>query len=258
MKYLIIFVLFLSSLTGVGYYLYTYDKKGVVTPEKKIENKIPEHLTAHFWKNITPEILKQKLKTVSNFNEKRPDNEKSMLHLLVTFGQYPEMVKDLIELGVDYNLLDNDKDGDRLTALQRSLVGDKYTDKNQSVSSLKSFANEIVKYSTKVDQVGFMDYKKVTALLLAVGKNSSLELIQSLLEKGADPNFQSDQEGFTPLTIGFILEEVDIPSPELFTLLLKYEADLDIKDNEIKKKIYDYMSQHEQLRNTDLFQKLSQ
>ena len=264
MKYLIFFVFFLSSLMGAGYYLYNYDKKRETTFEKAQNQdpkpnqyEAPEHLTPDFWKKVTPEILKEKLKTIKNINETRQDTKQSMLHLLITYGQYPEMVKNLMDAGIDYNLLHNlpdDEDGNQLTALQTSFFN-YLSDKTQPITLLQ-FSLEIIKHSTEVNQVGFIHGYKTTALLFAAfSRRIPLNIVKSLLEKGADPNFNS--EGLTPLSTGFLIEEADIPSLELFDLLIKYGADIDITNNELKTKVYNYMNQHEKLKNTDLFKKLS-
>ena len=111
MKYLIISILFVLSLGYAGYYLYMFDKKvGVVNDirsKNDIANKtqmLPKHLTEAFWINMDTEQLKEKLKNIENVNKVRPDNKKSMLHLLVEHGRHPEMISLLIDAGADHTL----------------------------------------------------------------------------------------------------------------------------------------------------------
>ena len=104
---------FTFSLIYAGYYVYNYDKRG----EKKSQDsqniekvkkfsKIPEHLTPGFWRYVSSEQLKEKLKKIGHVNEVRPDSKQSMLHLLVLHGKSPEMIDILIKAEVDYNLKD--------------------------------------------------------------------------------------------------------------------------------------------------------
>ena len=78
---------------------------------------IPDHLTQKFWKDATPSSLKRKLKTIENVNEVRSDNNQSMLHLLILYGKYPEMISQLFQVGVDFRIKDNHKNGTQTHAL---------------------------------------------------------------------------------------------------------------------------------------------
>ncbi|MCZ0932149.1 MAG: hypothetical protein OXJ52_03240, partial [Oligoflexia bacterium] len=106
LKYLVIVLLFLASLVYAGYYLYMFDKrnggvKSVTVPKqpaRAVANSaeqteiptLPPYLTEDFWKTVTPQELEIQLKNIANVNEVKPNDKKSMLHLLVEHGSYPE------------------------------------------------------------------------------------------------------------------------------------------------------------------------
>ena len=79
MKYFILLILFVLSICYAGYYLYMFDKKNVAVKSENgvdflksnnskkelINNKqLSEHFTERFWKNATPEQLKEKLENI--------------------------------------------------------------------------------------------------------------------------------------------------------------------------------------------------
>ena len=259
MKYLILGIFLIFSLVYSGYYLYNFDKKKANLPRSKDSIIIPEHLTEEFWKSITPEQLKEKLKTIENINEVRSDNKQSMLHLLVLYGNHPEMIKILIDSGIDYTLIDKDGVESSFTALQYSLLGPEIISTDNRDSSLnEKMTIELLKYDIQVDQIGLIDNEEITALCLAIFMKAPVNIIKILLEKGANPNFKTNQQGLTPLTGEFVENPKNIqPRLEVVQLLIDYGAEIDITDTQ-SNKIYDYMKKYEKLTKTELFKKLSQ
>ncbi|MCZ0932739.1 MAG: ankyrin repeat domain-containing protein [Oligoflexia bacterium] len=266
-KYLTIVLLFLASLVYAGYYLYRFDKKnsGVKSamaleqPAKTIESDaqqaetpiLPPHLTEDFWKTTTPQELEQELKTISSVNEVRPDDKKSMLHLLVEHGSYPEMVKMLIDAGVDYKLkdevTDNNGDLDNRTALFYSVLREEQA---------FEFTQALLEY----DDVNSFANTKATVLITAVYNRVSINIVQLLLEKGADPNIKilppiSANALITASAPNLFTGESYI-NPQVIQLLLDHNVDITAKDD-FGRNALDYMKENKEFKKTELFKKLS-
>ena len=100
-----------------------------------------------------------------------------------------------------------------------------------------SEVQEIIDSGFDLNKAGSNEW---TPLMMAVegGQPKTLEL---LLKNGANPNKQSGLDGFTPLHLavdyavdGMIQNNKSVPFPEpieCIRLLLKYGADINIKDN---------------------------
>lgn len=256
MKYLILFALVALSLSYAGYYLYMFDKKEKVHRENEDSKRdsgdniageaqeIPEHLTQGFWENVTPEQLTEKLKHIENINEVRPDDNQSMLHLLVLHGQYPEMIASLISAGVDYTL---NEAGHGRKALHYAVIRG-----NQAYE----FTKELLVYDKDIDAKDTR-YGS-TPLSWAVFFRSDIKTLQLLLERGANPNFQSKNGGTSLMAASFPNRfiKVSFIDPEVIQLLLDYKADITIKNDEGKTAL-DYMKKNKEFKKTELFKKLS-
>ncbi len=226
-----------------SYYLYIFDKtKGginEVTTESRI--KIQEHLTEEFWKNITPEQLKDKLKDIVDVNEVNSKYKKSMLHLLVFHGQFPEMVSFLVDAGVDYNL----RDSQQTVALHWAVIREKQA---------YQFSKEILKYNVDVNA---SDQINASVLYWAAHNRSSFELIKLLLERGADPNIQTTDQ-WTALMAASVpnhYNKVSFVDSDVIKLLLDYKADITVRNKDGKTAL-DYMKENKEFNTTDLFKRL--
>ena len=276
MKYVILTILFVFSLVYAGYYLYNVDKKEVSLSKdivtERVENQItvPEYLTEEFWKNITPGQLEQKLKTIKNVNEVRPDNKESMLHMLIQYGQYPEMIKMLIKAGVDIHLQNHrvkpppDKDltgEDRLHALCFALY--RIFQKDQLGID---FITEILKYNQEsVNKYCISESRKFKPVLLAVGVRLPYEVIKLLLEKGADVNayyqdYHKPEKKFSILMLASFFDEdllaTNYIDPKVIQLLIDHGADLGFKDW-AGRTAFDYMKVNKEFTKTEIFKKIS-
>ena len=223
MKYFLIVILFIFSFGYAGYYIYTYDKKESVSESFENTNtvslnniktkektrvrssdsnninviQIPEHLTPEFWQDITPELFKKKLKNIQKVNEVRPDTKQSMLHLLVHYGKYPEMVGLLISAGVDHTLMDTDIIF--MTSYNIKMNMHKKALHDAAIRGSYGFTKELLKYDTEIDAPGtfyFYAYPNsymvlVTPLSNALNSRAPFEVVKLFLEKGADPNIES-------------------------------------------------------------------
>ena len=267
MKYLIVFIIFILALFFSGYYFYMFDKKNpsvelkTADPlannnnkkEEKIKNReqMPEYLTDDFWKNTTPEQLKEKLKNIKSVNGFRLRDERTMLHLLVLYGKYPEMIGMLISAGADSQIEDRiiTKDGHyiKLKPLFYAL-----SRKEQAFE----FTNELLKYDSNVNAVGFIGGKVVTPLTYVAFNRASIKLIKLLLEKGADPNFPG-VSGSPLISASVPNKRASFIDPEAIQLLLDHKANI-IKTDETGKTAYDYMKENPELVKTELFKKLSE
>ena len=253
------------------YWLYSYDKPGgqghiteLVSPSGKgigrpVEaplqgqpaetGNIPEHLSQAFWETATPEHLAEKLKSIQNPNETRPDNGQSMLHLAVLYGKYPEMISQLISFGVDYTLKDRWKNGTSAKPLIHLAA--------RGLDSLP-FIREILKYDTDVNAIGHIFYKEVlykaTSLSRAVFHRMPLEGIKLLLEKGADPNSVIN-DGVTVLILAVIPSEYGPVNPQVIQTLLDSKANVSSKDAS-GKTAYDYIKENAQIPQTAIFKNL--
>ena len=272
LKYLILTAaLIFLSLSYAGYYLYMWDKKPVdekladkkavknIPPKNNITKNIPEHLTRRFWENISPELLKEKLKNIKNINQIREDNKQNMLHLLVRYGKDPEMISLLISAGLNYRLKDN-------TRWSRKPGYSKKTALHYAVSrgeKAYEFTKELLKYYTDIslDETGvFVVGNKPpltrTPLMTAVYQRQSIRLIRLLLDKGADPNFSGNNPALILASKPHPVLRRSFINPEVVQLLLDHKADLTKKDF-LGKTAYDYMKNNPDFIKTDLFKKIS-
>ena len=252
-------VLILLAIGGFysGLFLYHYWQKDGKTEQKIKENiekdtqkqtetksQIPEHLTKDFWERVTPDQLKEKLKNIENPNEVRPDDKKSMLHLLALHGKYPEMISLLIDKGVDYKLKDTEY---KAKALHYAVARKENT---------LEFVKELLKYDTDINEPG--GKTESTVLMWAAYNRNPVETIQFLLGQGADPHFRSK-------TGSHVLMSASAPNthagirfidPKVIQLILDQKIDIKIKNNE-GKVAYDYMKENKEFKKTELFKEIS-
>ena len=243
MKFTTYFLIFVLSAIGgfyTGLFLYHYKQ----SKEQKVtetQSQIPEYLTKDFWKRVTPDQLKEKLKNVENLNEVRPDDKMSMLHLLAKYGNYPEMVGLLINKGVDYKL----KDITNAKALHHAVV--------KKAKPLE-FTKEFLKYDTDVNELG----SGATVLMWAVYMRMPIKVITLLLEKGADPHFRM-KTGNHALFLASVPNKHTgdhFIDPRTIQLLLDHKVDIKIKNTE-GKTAYDFMKENEEFKKTELFKEIS-
>ena len=240
MKYAFVFIFCIISVIYLRYFvLYEYDEM-----ENSLQHletlQIQDYLTPEFWENVTPEQLKEKLKSIENVNEVRPGSKQNMLHLLVLHGQYPEMVDLLISAGVDYNMIT----GSGALPFHYAIIKKDY-----------EWTKDFLKYDMDINAV----FNGTSPLFLAVYYRQPTKVIQLLLEKGADPHFR------TPKTKDTILRAASAPNirtgvsfinPEVVQLLLDHKVDITIKDNKGKTAL-DYMKKNKEFIKTKLFKELS-
>ena len=267
-KILLAIILSLSCIIYAGYYLYRYDKRptqadSIATLEQPNQKSavskssppppLPPYLTDIFWKTVTPQELEIQIKSIANVNEVRPRDKKSMLHLLTIHGSYPEMIKMLIDAGVDYKLRDKVKktykpnEIDNRTALFYAIIRD---------SLSFEFTKALLEYYTDIN---IYINSSITALILATYNRQSIDFIKMLLEKGADPNLKSKTSDANSLIAASspnrIIKNFYI-NPEVIQLLLDYKGDI-TATNKIGKNAFDYMKENQEFRQTELFKKLS-
>lgn len=263
MKKLYYFILSFSllgaGLVYAGYYLYMYDKKEGATRSQ--EFKIPLHLTDKFWGTVTLEQLKEKLKSIKNVNELRPDNKRNMLHQLVLYGKQPEMIGLLIEAGVNYSHKDQEKWEGQLSSLKPLHRIFSREDK------IYEFTKELLKYDKNIDETGLINDKGVpyliSPLMSAVYLKAPAKAIKLLLDKKADPNFKSAGQ-WTVLMFASVNNQSAwsqarvSPDPETIQLLLDYGANQTLKTQNIEgKTAYDYLKTNEEFTKTEFFKELS-
>ena len=204
---------------------------------------IPEHLTSAFWESAAPENLAEKLKSVSNPNEVRPDTGQNMLHLLVLYGKRPEMISQLISAGVDFKLKDRQHNGTSATPLIH-LAG-------RGPDSLP-FVKELLKYDTDVNGYGDIFYEgvlyKANPLSRAAFHRMPAEGVRLLLEKGVDPNSVINNN-VTALMLA-VMPSPDGPvDPASIQAFLDHKADITAQDAG-GKTAYDYMMENTQIPKT--------
>ena len=267
LKYVIILLLFLGALVYAGYYLYRLNKNGSIKPANLTEQPanvtannseksdeilaLPPYLTENFWKTATPQELENQLKTITNVNEVRPDNKKSMLHLLAQHGKYPKMVKMLISVGADYNLRDEainaHKELDNKKALYYAILRE---------DQAYEFSQALLEYD---DVNSYLNNRGGTAVMLAAYARKPINLIQLFLEKGADPNIKSLSTSSNSLIAASVPNQIIGESyidPKIVQLLLDHNADITARDI-YGKNAFDYMQENEEFKKTELFKKLS-
>ena len=247
MKYLLIVILFILSLGYAGYYMYMFDKRD--RTNEPVGTGVQEHLTKKFWRNVTPEQLKEKLKNIKDINEIRPDTQETMFALLIKHGQYPEMIDILISAGVDYNLkIKEAYEKIRVTALHLTVIR---TEKPYE------FTKVLLKYDQNIDEPD--EVFGGSPLQWALFYRAPTEVIELLLSMGANPNFQSKYK-HTPLISACPPNRyigVSFINPKVIQLLLDHKADITIKSLDEGKTAYDYMKENEEFAKTELFKKIS-
>ena len=260
MKYLIISILFVLSLGYAGYYLYRFDKRTGASDwtqkpvkEEALETAvnesvepahIPEYLTKEFWKTMTPERLKEKLKSIENVNEVRSDNKKSMLHLLVEHGRHPEMIGLLIDAGADYTLKETKWGGN---ALHYAVI---------RKDKAYEFTKALIRYDKNIDEKDFKFGS--TSLTWAAYLRAPVSVIQLLLDNEADAN-ATNFMGNTVLISASVSNEFDsvfFIDPDVIQLLLDHKVDITEKNSE-GKTAYDYMKDNAEFTKTEVFKKIS-
>ncbi len=305
MKYFLIATLVLS-LGYLGYYVYDYDKNSSFKNAKTIntldtENSIstesniqcdffdyecntlkrinsvksfnvahiPEYLTPEFWQNITPGQLKERLKNIENINEDRYDNKRTMLHMLVLHGKYPEMVDILVSAGANVYYRDN-SDGNSLKPLHYAVMIGSY-----------EFTEKLLKYDKNINETGLMYWGGAlealylpSPFLISIFCRAPFRLIQLLLDKGANPHARdSEVNAIAVASISYTRSTcisrsgaTSIPNTkkmkesyidhQVIKLLLDYKLDIKYKDRQ-GKSAYDYMKENEEFTKTELFKKIS-
>ena len=261
-KFILVIFLFLALLGYAGFYLYNYNKKNglantnsenqippPINVNQEEKNQIPIYLTEDFWKVVTPQELENQLKTIADVNEVRLDNKQSMLHLLVKHGNYPEMVKMLIDAGVDYKLKDEVTSGsgeiDNRKALFYAIIRE---------DQAYEFSQTLLEYSDPNSYIN----NKATPLILAAYYRET-KIVQDLLKKGANPNIKSSTQS-TPLiatSAKNVFTNNSYIDPNTIQLLLDHNADITAK-NKKGKNAFDYMKENEEFTKTELFKKLSE
>lgn len=243
---LIILVILILGYTG--YWLYKDNQTS--------NYQIPEHLTKKFWENVTPDVLREKLKTITNVNEVRPDTKQNMLHLLVLYGKYPEMVGLLVNAGVAANLRDDNMEDLDFWIQATPLL--------YSIDRSKEWIKEILQYNKSVDETVLFNHddgnnEPVTTLFVAVHYRAPIEIIRLFLKAGANPNFQTERKKLSVLMAAVIpTKEGDnsiIINSDLIQLLLDYKADIALVDAAGKTAL-DYMRANKEFSSTELFKKL--
>ena len=242
MKYLIVLVTVLVCLTGMGYYLYNYDK---------VEfgyTQIPYYLTERFWHTATPKKLKTKLKGITNINETHPGNKMSMLHLAVTYGKYPEMVALLLEAGLNYNL----------RAFFRSPSGKIKQPKALHYAMCREsqtleFVSEILRYDTDIDATDTVEKRAASPLMWALYCRAPLAVIQLLLEKGADPLLKTTENGNMLMAASVSHYRDNFIDPRVIQLLLDRKVSL-IEKNISGKNACHFMKENKEFVKTAFYQ----
>ena len=250
--------LLLASLIFSAYYLYRLDKTNIQdktsstssqteTIDQSEQPEIPIYLTEGFWQTVTPQKLENQLKNITDINKVRPDNKKSMLHLLAEYGNNPEIVKMLILGGVDYNLRDT-------TSFESIIYNRKalfyaIIRENQAYE----FSQALLEYD---DANSYVD-NNTPALMLATYWRKH-KIVQALLKKGADPNLKSSSQSNALMSASATnrITEDSYIDPNTIQLLLDHNADIKAK-NKAGKSAFDFMKENEAFKQTELFKKLS-
>ena len=234
MKYIVVILLVLSLLGYASYYLYMFDKR--VEVGDKVATK--EQFTLEFWKNITPEQLKEKLKDKAFI---KSISDSKQIHLAVYFSQFPEMISLLVDSGIDYTVRDAEH---QATILHWAVIREE---------KAYEFAKEILKY---ID-VNAKDKINSTVLNWAVHNRSAFNVIKLLLDRGANPNPQiiGDWSALMTASIPNTYKQMSFIDSNVIKLLLDYKADMTVKNNEGKTAL-DYMKENEEFSKTELFKKL--
>ena len=179
-----------------------------------------------------------------------------MLHLSALYGKYPELIGILVSAGADLHI----KDRRLLRKSFYSRVKPLYYALTRPQQALE-FTREFLKYDKDLNEVGFVGKGIIVTPLTFVAFNRiPIEIVELLLERGADPNFKGATS--TPLI------EASRPNkrknifsidPEVIQLLLDYKADITRKEIRwnSNKTAYDYMKENPKFVRTELFKQLS-
>ena len=256
MKILLVLIIFIFA---GGYYLYNFDKKNsgftlndTLTVTQK---KLPKLLEKSFWLKADLDTLNQEIKSYPEGLSSlvRNDNNRTPLHYAVRYSRNEKVIPILINSGVNPLAFSNTRSTQR-TALHRAVI------KRQD--SYK-FTKELLKYYPDID---IRDkFLGATPLMWASSNKSSPEVINLLLEQGADVNATASKKyiGSTALMLLFMEDEnrgnhLTVSTDQLLEtteLFMKYGADVIMKNNEGLTAL-DYMSKFEKINQTDLFKKL--
>ena len=246
-KFFIIFLAFILVLGFAGFYLYHLDKKTPRTGNNNFSNsstKKINYFSESFWVSVTPEQLEKTLKNIGNINQTKNTNNRNLLHFLILSGKDPEMIDTIISYGINYK----SKDNFGATPLHYAVIREK---------EAYRWVNKLLNYYD--DNIDILDNSYgASPLIWALHNRQSIEVIQLLLEKEADPNLQT-QNGSTPLIAASnlnIRKNISFIDEKAIQLLLDYKADISIK-NSAGKTALDFMKENSDFKKTQLFKKLS-
>ena len=203
--------------------------------ESRIKIPLPEHLSPAFWKKLTYQQLEKKLKHIKNINGQRPDNDQSMLHLLLSHGRHAGMIPLLVSSGLDVRLKDKRSDG----SSARALI--------YAAGRSQAFLEEMLKHDTEINEPGLLFYRgriyMTNPLMTAVYRRLPSKLARRLLAMGADPNL--NYQGFFALMLAVVPNEYGPPDFDTAHALLDGGADKSLKSAE-GKTAFDYLTEHAQ------------
>ena len=128
--------------------------------------------------NVTIKQLKEKLKSIENINEVRPNNKYSMFHLLVRYGQDPRMIDYLISAGVDYTL-------------ETKLGGKALHYVVERKDQAYEFTKKLIAYDKDIDAKDH--YYDSTPLIWATSSRAPVSVIKLLLDNKADANIKNNK-----------------------------------------------------------------
>ena len=241
-------VLLIVIVGGGGYYVYLYDKSGQSLEFKKERTKLSSY-DFNFWRNLTPKKLEVDLKknievdlkNIKDINRLFEEN-RNMVHLIVINKGNPETLDKILSYGVDINASDSFGN----TPLLYAVLVNSYI-----------LTETLLKHENiKIDSME----SGATPLLAAVSTRKPPKMIKLLLEKGANPNIQSNELQVSSLIAASMPNRrtgENFISPKVIQYLLDYDADINIKDKDGKTAL-DYMKENPDFTKTPLFKSLSQ
>ncbi len=223
-------------------------KEVVPASTQKPEPKaIPEYLTTEFHNKVTPEQLKEQLKSIANINSARSDTSETMLVMAVRDGQYPEIIDILMQAGADPTLKTGRGSESKATILHWAIIR---TDKAYE------FVQTVLKYIQNIDEPD--STFSASALHWALYNRRDVKIIKLLLTKGADIEFKSKSQS-NPIFSATVPNEftgVKFIDPVVIQLLLDHGASVMVKNNE-GGTAYDYMKNNKEFSKTNLFKTIS-
>jgi ankyrin repeat protein len=164
-------------------------------------------------RNMTPELLRQRIAAGANVNERRPIGGDTPLMWIAAYSANPETVQVLIDAGADVNAHD-DHGG---TALCWAVSA-------EVVKSTPDIVRILLKAGTEVEIPRY--YTPLTSALMRLRRNENpapvIESIKALLNAGADVN-SGGWLGLSPLMVAVTHEVVLI---EVVKLLIDAGADV--------------------------------